>query len=330
MRSEPVDEWRDCDGKSICIDRKDPETLGISSRAISDFIDAVHESKLELHSFMLLRHCAVAAEGWWAPYAPEFRHALYSLTKSFTSTGIGLAVQEGRLSLDDQVISFFPDDQPSDVSENLAAMRIRHLLTMSTGHSSDVVDGFRLGESGLVRAFLELPVEHVPGTHFVYNTPASCMLSAIVTKVTGQTLADYLKPRLLDPLGIDADWELTAEGISNGGYGLSIRTEDIAKFGQLYLNKGVWQGRRLLPEEWVSQATSKQVSNGNSDTSDWMQGIRLPVLDVQVRSISRRRDVRTVLRSDALTGCGGRDYRQCHGHAGCVEPRMEALVASYG
>lgn len=252
--------------------RKDPETLGISSRAISDFIDAVHESKLELHSFMLLRHCAVAAEGWWAPYAPEFRHALYSLTKSFTSTGIGLAVQEGRLSLDDQVISFFPDDQPSDVSESLAAMRIRHLLTMSTGHSSDVVDGFRLGESGLVRAFLELPVEHVPGTHFVYNTPASCMLSAIVTKVTGQTLADYLKPRLLDPLGIDADWELTAEGISNGGYGLSIRTEDIAKFGQLYLNKGVWQGRRLLPEEWVSQATSKQVSNGNSDTSDWMQG----------------------------------------------------------
>lgn len=259
-------------GKASVLVRKDPETLGISSRAILGFIDAVHESKLELHSLMVLRHGAVAAEGWWAPYSPELRHSLYSLSKSFTSTGIGLAVQEGRISLDDQVISFFPADLPLEVSESLAAMRVRHLLTMSTGHSQDDVDAFRFAKPGITRRFLQMPVRHEPGTHFVYNTPASYILSAIVTKVTGLTLADYLKPRLFDPLEIDAEWELSSEGINMGGFGLSIRTEDIAKFGQLYLDKGVWRGQRILTEEWVGEATSKQVSNGDGGDSDWSQG----------------------------------------------------------
>lgn len=254
--------------------RKSPEGLGVSSRSILDFIDAVHEHKLELHSFMLLRHGSVAAEGWWAPYGPNLRHMLYSLTKSFASTGIGLAIKEGRLSVDDRVISFFPDDLPAEISENLEAMRVRHLLSMSTGHEEDTT-GRMVSSHGpdWVRAFLALPVEREPGTHFVYNSGASYMLSAIISKVTEQRLADYLTPRLFEPLGIEnPSWELSPEGLTIGGWGLSIRTEDIAKLGQLYLNRGAWRGQRVLTEEWVSEATSKQVSNGDGGDNDWAQG----------------------------------------------------------
>lgn len=254
--------------------RKDPASLGIPSRAILNFIDAIEESGLELHSFMLLRHGCVAAEGWWAPYRPEFRHALCSLTKSFTSTGIGLAVMEGRLSVDDPVISFFPDDLPAEISENLASMRIRHLLSMSTGHAEDTAGKLFEGTgAGEARAFLGLPVEYQPGTRFVYNSGASHMLSAIITKVTGQTLFDYLKPRLFEPLGIeDATWDLSPGGINTGGWGLSIRTEDIARFGQLYLNLGVWRGKQIISKEWVREATSVQISTGDWGASDWAQG----------------------------------------------------------
>lgn len=254
--------------------RKTPEGLGISSRAILDFTNAIEASSLELHSFMLLRHGAVAADGWWAPYGRDLKHQLYSLTKSFTSTGIGLAVQEGQLTVDDPVISFFPDDLPAEISSNLASMKVKHLLSMSTGHDKDTTgDMIASSDTGWVRAFLSLPVEHEPGTHFVYNSGASYVLSAIITKVTGQRLSEYLTPRLLQPLGIDGwSWELSPQGNDIGGWGLSLKTEDIAKFGQLYLNKGVWQDQRILSEEWVSQATSRQVSNGDGGDSDWAQG----------------------------------------------------------
>lgn len=124
-----------------------------------------------------------------------------------------------------------------------------------------------------MKRFLALPVAHKPGTFFVYNTPASYMLSAIVRKVTGQTVLDYLRPRLFDPLGIqEPAWEASKQGISMGGFGLSVRTEDIARFGQLYLQNGKWQGKPLVPAEWVADATSRHVSNGSSPTSDWEQG----------------------------------------------------------
>ena len=199
---------------------------------------------------------------------------LYSLSKSFASTAAGLAAAEGQLSLDDTVLSFFPDEAPADPGANLAAMRLRHLLSMSTGHDQDTTGRLRDAEDGdWVRAFLAQPVEHAPGTHFVYNSGATYMVSAIVQKVTGQTVLDYLGPRLFEPLGIqDPTWESSPQGINVGGWGLSITTEDIARFGQLYLQEGVWQGARLLPAAWVAEATSKQVSNGDDPDSDWAQG----------------------------------------------------------
>lgn len=256
--------------------RSVPEAQGIRSEAILGFVEAAEREIKELHSFMLLRHGHVVAEGWWEPYAAEKPHMLFSLSKSFTSSAIGLAVHEGLLSLDDTVISFFPDDTPAEVSANLAAMRVRHLLAMSTGHDFDTTETLHRREDGnWVRAFLECPVAYPPGTHFLYNTGATYMLSAILQRVTGITLLEYLQPRLLTPLGIHgATWERCPRGINTGGYGLSTTTEAIANFGQLYLQDGVWRGERLLPEGWVAEATkfhSDNSASGNPNI-DWQQG----------------------------------------------------------
>jgi CubicO group peptidase (beta-lactamase class C family) len=251
-----------------------PEAQGISSAAIRAFVDAADRQALGLHSVELLRNGHVVAAGWWRPYAPERPHMLYSLSKSFASTGIGLLADAGRLSLDDRVLQFFADDAPTEIGPNLAAMRVRDLLAMATGHHADVTQALRDRADGdWIKAFLAQPVEHEPGTHFAYNSAATFMLSAIVQKLTGDTLLAFLEPRLLAPLGIaGATWESNPQGINVGGWGMSITTDDIARFGQLYLQRGVWQGRRLLSEEWVAQATSAQVSNASESNVDWRQG----------------------------------------------------------
>ncbi|MGG6312787.1 serine hydrolase domain-containing protein [Paenibacillus macerans] len=254
--------------------RKNLKELGISARNVIGFLEYLKAHSIELHSLILVRHGHVAAEGWWKPYGPELPHMLFSLSKSFTSTAIGMAVQEGKLSVDDPVVSFFPEDAPDEISPNLAAMRIRHLLTMGTGHAFDTMEPLARAKHGnWVKAFLKQPVEHEPGTFFLYNTGATYMLSAILQKVTGETLLHYLQPRLFEPLGIaNPTWESCPRGINTGGFGLKVTTEDIAKFGQLYLQKGLWQGKRLLEESWIDAATSKQISNGDGGDSDWAQG----------------------------------------------------------
>jgi CubicO group peptidase (beta-lactamase class C family) len=255
------------------LQRATPESQGIASSAVLAFIEAVESQVHELHSFMLVRHGKVVAEGWWSPYGRDIPHMLFSLSKSFTSTAVGLAIAEGFFSLDDAVISFFPDEKPADVSANLAAMQVRHLLSMSTGHDVDTMPALTQQADGVwTRGFFEVPVVHKPGTHFLYNTGASYMLSVIVQKTTGMKLNDFLEPRLYAPLGIEnAVWEISPQGFHMGGFGLNITTEDIAKFGQLYLQKGVWQGNRILSEAWVEEATSFQIAN-NGGTLDWQQG----------------------------------------------------------
>ncbi len=259
---------------SICVGaglpRSSPEAQGVSSSAVLSFVEAADKHIESMNSFMLLRHGYVVAEGWWAPYNPGSPHSLYSLSKSFTSTAVGLAIAEGKLSLDDEVLKFFPEDAPAEPSGNLKAMRVSDLLRMSTGHQTEPP---RPAGQPWTRAFLAHPVPFKPGTHFLYNTSGTYMLSAIVQKATGQTILDYLRPRLFEPLGIEhPTWEASPQGITTGGYGLSVRTEDIARFGQLYLQKGRWQGRQLVPEAWVAAATARQTSNGSNPQSDWDQG----------------------------------------------------------
>jgi CubicO group peptidase (beta-lactamase class C family) len=262
------------DRAPFSLPRSTPEAQGVSSAGLLGFIDAAEKQVDALHSFMLVRHGHVVAEGWWSPYAADEPHVMYSLSKSFTSTAIGLAVAEGRLTVNDLVLGFFPAEAPTEPSANLRAMRVRDLLTMSAGqHDEDIQNFPYFADENLVKRFLALPVAHKPGTLFVYNTPASYILSAIVQKVTGQTVVDYLGPRLFEPLGIRQPvWDASKQGISLGGFGLNIRTEDIARFGQLYLQKGMWQGKAILPASWVEAATSRQMSNGSSTTSDWEQG----------------------------------------------------------
>jgi CubicO group peptidase (beta-lactamase class C family) len=257
--------------------RSTPEHEGIPSSAVLSFVQAADTSIDAMNSFMLVRHGRVVAEGWWGPYAPTTPHILYSLSKSFTSTAIGLAIAEGKLSVDDPVLKFFPDDAPSDPSANLKAMRVRDLLRMVAGNQTEAalfgaVDSSMRGATW-VKRFLAHPVPFKPGTHFLYNSPATYMLSAIVQKATGQTVNDYLTPRLYEPLGMaKPQWVSSPEGINAGAYGLSVRTEDIAKLGQLYLQKGVWKGKQIIPAAWVAEATARQTSNGSAPTSDWDQG----------------------------------------------------------
>lgn len=258
---------------SLPLPRSTPEAQGISSRAVDDYVEAADKINT-MHSFMLVRHGQVIAEGWWKPESADKPHILNSLTKSFNSTAVGLAIEDGKLSLDDHVLKFFPADAPADPSDNLKELTVRDLLTMTGGHDTEPkeVDG-----NPSVKQFLAHPFVYKPGTHFQYNTMGSYTLSAIVTKVTGQTSLEYLKPRLFEPLGIEnPKWKSSSEGNSVGGHGLYLCTEDIAKFGQLYLQKGKWNGKQLIPEKWVEQATSKQVPNDQEGHSkigiDWKQG----------------------------------------------------------
>ncbi len=253
--------------------RSAPEAQGIASHSLVKFVEAADKINT-LHSFMVVRHGQVIAEAWWKPEAADKPHVLWSLSKSFNSTAVGLAVAEGKLKLEDPVLKFFPADAPAEPSDNLKAMTVRDLLTMSCGHDKEpkIIDN-----APTVKQFLAQPVAFKPGTHFQYNTMGSYTLSAIVTKVTGQTSLEFLKPRLFEPLGIESPkWDASPEGNSLGGYGLYLCTEDIAKFGQLYLQKGRWNGKQLIPEKWVEQATSKQVRNDEEGHSkigiDWTQG----------------------------------------------------------
>ncbi len=262
---------------AAALERSTPEAQGISCRAILGFVDAAENSIDALHSFMLLRGGKVVAEGWWYPYNPDSPHNLYSLSKSFTSTAVGLAIEEGLMSLDDLVLDHFAAEAPAGADENLAAMRVRDLLRMNTGHLKEQADAiirlWAIERDTWAESFLAVPVGLKPGTHFVYNTGATYMAGLMVQRLTGGTLIDYLTPRLFAPLGIErATWQSNDEGYNVGGWGLRIRTEDIARFGQLLLQQGMWDGRRLLPKWWVAEATALQTSNGSDPASDWDQG----------------------------------------------------------
>ena len=252
--------------------RATAETQGVSTKQVLEFIRAADEQVDSIHSLMILRHGKVVTEVWWSPESADKPHILWSLSKSFTSTAVGFAVKEGKLNVHDRVLDFFPEHEFSEnPSKNLKAMRVIDLLTMSCGHQQEVRLSPEIEDWS--EAFLNHPVPHLPGTHFKYNTPGSYMLSRIVQEVTGEKVVDYLQPRLFAPLGIEPPrWDSCPQGVSIGGYGLFLRTEDIAKFGQLYLQKGKWQGKQLLPQEWIEEATSKQVSNGSDPDNDWNQG----------------------------------------------------------
>ena len=246
--------------------------------AMDAFFQAAAEKKMDIHSVMIVKNGNVIYSHWQSQGAEDKPHVLHSVSKTFTSTAVGLAIAEGKMALTDKVIDFFPDKLPSDVSDNLKTMTVRDLLTMSCGH--DTEPSSRNAQPDWVAAFLAHPVVHRPGTFFLYNSMGTYLLSAIVQQVTGEKVVDYLNTRLFEPLHIDKPhWDESPQGINCGGWGLYLKTEDLAKMGQLLLQKGVWNGKQVIPGEWVAEMSKKQVENHNPSASeeairnsDWMQG----------------------------------------------------------
>lgn len=255
--------------------RSTPIAEKVSAKAISEMLQEAEETNVTLNSLMIIRHGKVVAEGCYAPYSDCIERSLHSATKSFAATAIGLLIDEGRLSLEDKVLSFFPEDAPDCPSSNLKQMNLWHLLTMTCGHDSVPA---RKGTDNYVKRFLEHPVPYAPGTHFQYNSMASYMLTAIVRKVSGLNMTRYLRPRIFEPLGIyDVYCDTCPMGIEYGGGGMFARTEDLAKLALLYLNKGIWNGKRLLSEKWVEQFTKTQFRDSWSHSNptlkpDWYCG----------------------------------------------------------
>lgn len=247
--------------------RSTPEQQSVPTAALERLVAALGRIR-HVHTVTVVRHGHVVGEATWAPYERDEPTALYSVSKSFTSLAVGIAIEEGRFGLDDRVIDLVPEAAPAEPSDHLARLRVRHLLTMTTGHTSET----ELREGDWARDALAAELVHEPGTHWMYNTPATHLLSLIVQTATGERLLDYLRPRLFDPLGfVDPTWIQSPSGVDAGGFGLSIRPEELAAFGQLLLQRGTWKGRQLVPAEWIDEATAWQVANEPGD-ADWNQG----------------------------------------------------------
>ncbi|MGX1273997.1 serine hydrolase domain-containing protein [Streptomyces phaeoluteigriseus] len=256
-----------------------PSAQGVDASGVLAFLDAVDAAEaIEPHSLMILRHGHVVAAGWWAPYTPDRLHLLYSLSKSFTSTAAGFAVAEGLIGLDDPVISYFPEFDADVTDPRSRAMRVRHVASMTSGHEAETLDRARaLDRDDLVRGFLLLPPDRDPGTVFAYNQPATYTLAAILQRVTGQSLTAYLRPRLLDPLGFgEVAWLSDRNGRELGFSGLHGTTDAIARLGGLYLREGDGDGHRLLPREWIAEATRAHIPTagamGGTGREDWDRG----------------------------------------------------------
>ena len=237
-------------------ERCTPESVGIPSESIEKLLDALEEGWTEPHGLMIMRDSKVCAEGWWAPYAPGLIHGLQSHTKTYAATAVGIAVTEGILKLTDRVIDIFPDKAPKDPSENLKLLTVRDVLCMGCGMEKMPFNGV-----DWIEQFLATPVVHKPGTAFMYNSTGSTLLGAMVREKTGLGLIDYLKPRLFDKIGIDAanlKCICMDDGMEMGGGGLYATTEDNLRLMKLYADGGVWEGERILSEEYVKLATSLQ------------------------------------------------------------------------
>ncbi|MER7244911.1 serine hydrolase domain-containing protein [Kribbella sp. NPDC000426] len=241
--------------------RSTPAAAGISSTSILALLDELEAQSIECHSLMIVYRGQVVAEGWWTPYSAERPHLLYSLTKSFTSIAVGLAIADGLLSVDDRVVDVLPDHVPSDVSEQGRRITVHHLLSMTAGHGKDSLEeAWELEPADLVKGFLRAPFVAAEGTQHDYDNATTFLLARMVERVTGRELPEFLDERLFKPMGIDhAEWDRVASGLAFGFHGLHLTTEAIAAFGKLLLHGGRWGDQQLVPREWVELATRRHI-----------------------------------------------------------------------
>ncbi len=251
-----------------------PEQAGIPSAAIERALDAIVSDGKEIHSMLILKDGALAFEQYFAPYDAATAHAMYSCSKTFTSMLIGIAEGKGLLSIKDKVLDYFPEVHVAEPNDNLRAMTLRDLLVMGSGHGEDTFAGMMASENWPEK-FLNQIVDHTPGTHFVYNTGATYMLSAVLTKVTGRTAFDLAKEWIFAKIGIEPEkWLTCPNGISQGGTGLFVKPTDMARLGLLISNEGCWNGEQIIPAEYIRQAREKQIDNSitGNPNPNWTAG----------------------------------------------------------
>ena len=243
--------------------RATPESQGISSDLFAALLRELDASKdTEMHHFMALRHGKVICECNFAPYPKGMWHITHSMCKSITGMAIGMLIEEEKLKLDENIYDIFPDHINAFSKIFRPVITVEHLLTMTSGvtfNESGIVSG-----NDWLGSFLNASVNGKPGTEFQYNSLNTYVLSAIVTKRTGETLTEYLTPRLFGPLGITKYyWETCPKGITKGGWGLFLCAEDMAKLGQLYLQRGKWNGQQLVSEYWIEISTARHLKTQN-------------------------------------------------------------------
>lgn len=246
----------------------------ITESALARFLNRCREKNVEIHALMISKDGETICRMGVDPYTCDHKRQIFSMSKSFTSTAVGFASDEGLLKVEDKVLSFFPDQVCAGDAALWEKLTVEDLLTMQTGHILDPTEVSVVSSDNWVEAFFRCPLVKEPGTHYVYNTAATYMLSVIITKLTGMTVLDYLWPRLFEPLGIvPARWGVCPKGISQGGWGLYINAEEALTFGKFYAAGGMWNGKQLLSKEWISRATSNhRLAVNEYDNPDWKMG----------------------------------------------------------
>ena len=252
--------------------RSTPAAEGISTQAVINMMDSLMAlPECDIHHVMVVRHGKVVAELHPAPFRAEDSHTLYSASKTFVSLAVGCAIDDNLLRLDDRVMTFFPDKRSVKVSDNMAAMTVRDLLMMASGVKPDWT--MRNNSMDWVKDWLAKPVNDKPGSLFQYDSMCTFMLSAIVQRVTGYIVLEYLHKRLFGPMHITvADWESSPDGINTGGWGLRVQAETMAKLGLLLLNKGNWNGEQLVSADYVEAACSRLIDGGAKETTPATDG----------------------------------------------------------
>lgn len=244
------------------LSRVTPESVGISSRDLLEMLKALERCGTEPHGLMVARHGKVVLECWWAPYTRDTVHICHSFGKSYVATAIGAACTDGLLTVEDRIADLFADELKEfqiPITENLSQLRVKHVLSMSNGMSVHAPSG-----ENVVRNYLSTDVDRVPGTTFMYNTTGSCMLGEIVRKVTGKSVYDYMKARVFEKIGLDTEhlaWMTFRNGL-HAAPGVAANTENNLRLGMLYLQNGSWNGERVIDEQWIADATRKQIDNG--------------------------------------------------------------------
>ena len=255
--------------------RSTPEQQGIPSEAVLRMVRRWEREGNEPHGVLVVRHGSVVAEGTWAPHRADGIRLVYSVSKTFLACAVALAEGEGLLSRADRLVDVFPEAAAA-AGPRAARITVEHCLRMSTGHRVDTLDsvpGFVGAGEDAVALFVATEPEEEPGSWFLYHNGASRVLALAVQRRTGQRLVDYLRPRLLDPLGVTQSAWMTWAGTDLGYSGLHVTTDAIARLGLLLLQDGSWQGRHLLPREWVGTATAALSDTAHHPgTPDWQVG----------------------------------------------------------